>query len=817
MENRMMSYETLRKVLITTISFMCIWALNAQQSFYVSPTGNDANPGTKEQPFKSVKKAQDAVRQVNSNMKGDITVYLRRGVYELAAPLQFDIKDSGTNGHYVIYKAYNDEIPVLSGGRKITGWKFDENGIWKAKLKRSDKLRQLYVNGKPAEMAKMKRAIKGMGKNNLPTTQITGKESWAFIPGNESNGIRFPFEDFPQVARPKDLEILNKTTWTSNRVCVEKLEKRGNTLVAYLGQPMFALSQRQGWGTALDPLGFVELYNAREFLDEPGEFYFDPSSQTLYYMPRSGEDMNQAEVIAPVLETLLTIQGKNLKQRVSNIRFSGITFAYTAWNMLKVGDSYGECSVQGCALTSKYGPWNWHDTAYQVTDLPASAVEVNSAKNIEFIKNVFELNASNGLNYENDVTHSEIVGNIFNYIGGCAINVGHMQHVYIGKQNSDNEGHGPYNIDNSNDKWDETVEGLCTDINIKNNVTRHTGFGRPANVVFSIFYGHNLTIEHNDIKHAPYTGISLGWGWEEWDGTNKRSMGKPSLSLRNNHIRYNKIGNVIETLKDGGAIYLLGMSQPPAKDPKKQTWSEVTNNYVYDLPVGWGKFGIHSDNGSRYFLYAQNVFNNVAATQVRVAEFARKGNFIIEQNYSNNKLHYTEGTTPVAPNTLIKDNNVDVKDNKWPEAAKKIMENAGLELEYKPLLNYFDKQMKEKGRKFEAETGRLLNRSIIEILPEASAGRHVIRIDFVGDGVEFANVPASSKIIIKYAKAWGPPTHTIYVNGKEAARPEYKSTGGWEKYGKKEIDIKIPEGATVKFAPQTGDGGIHIDYVEFKK
>lgn len=70
-----------------------------QSAYYVSLNGDDANPGTESQPFRTIPRARDAVRAHNRNMSGDITVYLGKGTYELKETLLFEPVDSGTNGH----------------------------------------------------------------------------------------------------------------------------------------------------------------------------------------------------------------------------------------------------------------------------------------------------------------------------------------------------------------------------------------------------------------------------------------------------------------------------------------------------------------------------------------------------------------------------------------------------------------------------------------------------------------------------------------------------------------------------------------------
>ena len=87
--------------------------------FYVSPQGDDKNPGTKEKPFQTITRARDSVKKINGKMGEDITVHLGNGTYELSVPVVFGADDSGMNGHKVIYKASEGNTPVVSGGRRI--------------------------------------------------------------------------------------------------------------------------------------------------------------------------------------------------------------------------------------------------------------------------------------------------------------------------------------------------------------------------------------------------------------------------------------------------------------------------------------------------------------------------------------------------------------------------------------------------------------------------------------------------------------------------------------------------------------------------
>ena len=124
-------------------------------AIYVSPSGDDANPGTLAQPVKTLAKAQALVRAANGTMTSDITVYLRAGTYPLTSTVTFANADSGKNGFYVKYVAYPGERPLLTGGQPITGWKVSDatNGIYSASAITSN-FRQLYVNGVKAIRAR---------------------------------------------------------------------------------------------------------------------------------------------------------------------------------------------------------------------------------------------------------------------------------------------------------------------------------------------------------------------------------------------------------------------------------------------------------------------------------------------------------------------------------------------------------------------------------------------------------------------------------------------------------------------------------------
>lgn len=94
---------------MTVISFGCQAMTDeagAKQStaYYVAVNGSDKNPGTKQKPFRTLKKAA-------SMAKAGATIYMRGGTYKE----KLIVRHSGTKKAPVVFQAYGKEKPVISG------------------------------------------------------------------------------------------------------------------------------------------------------------------------------------------------------------------------------------------------------------------------------------------------------------------------------------------------------------------------------------------------------------------------------------------------------------------------------------------------------------------------------------------------------------------------------------------------------------------------------------------------------------------------------------------------------------------------------
>lgn len=384
------SIRTLSAVLVTALPAVLLTSLATptpasaatQATYYVAPDGSDTNPGTISAPFKTLQHARDVVRMVNDNMTGDINVFLRGGTYPVSSTIGFTAADSGTNGHHVVYSAYQNEKPVLDGGVQVSGWTQHSGNIWKATLNRDDKLRALYVNGKRAEMAS--KTINTAGCYGTYTV-TAGQAPWAWESGSQCDGAKYSLSDLPAIASNQDdVEIVSATTWTTAIVGVRQIttSSDGANRVALFQQPGAAIAQAPPYGP-FRASGSHTFMNAYEFLDKPGEFYFDKTTHTVYYYKSGSEDMTTAKAFAPNnVSTLLKIAGTSTTDHARNITFSGLTVEHSDWNLVKVAGSVFRQGTQGNASSTVYAKKNFHAYTYRNVDLPPAAVQIENADGI---------------------------------------------------------------------------------------------------------------------------------------------------------------------------------------------------------------------------------------------------------------------------------------------------------------------------------------------------------------------------------------------------------------------------------------------------
>ena len=622
----------------------------AGTAYYVAPTGSDTNPGTLAAPFLTITKARDVVRTVNGQMTDDIHVVLRGGTYRLLSSISFVPADSGTGGHRIQYEAYPGETPILNGAVKVTGWSQASGGIYKAQLARTTKLRNLYVNDARADLTR--KVVTAQGGTGTYSVKA-GQASWAWASGSNSDGAKYSLTDVPNITSNKDdLEIVNGTTWNENIVCVRDVVTTSDNYRGLLfQQPYGAIAQLPEWNAGFSVTGTHTIFNAFEFLNTPGEFFFDKTAGTLYYYPRAGEDMSTADVEAPLAETLIDIAGTSTTSRVTNLTFQGLTFENTDYSLFNVAGSHGKATVQGATAYIAYGDGNWHNSKYEITDTLPGMINASNADSLEFSGNVVKHSGSEGISIINDVINTSITGNFITDIAGSGITVGHPQHVIIG----DGGAH---------EKYPPGVEGVCKSDSITNNVlydlSSLLGFGGHAGI--TAFFVDTLSIVHNHIQATAYNGINLGWGWSNFPN---------STTCKNNSVNDNRLINTLNRLHDSGAVYTIG--QMPG--------TTINQNYVKGIPAGL-TYGLHNDEGSAYITENDNVLDISTGVKYTINSelYGNKHDLTILRTYATvSKM----GVTP--PNSVI-DPPVAVPDNVWAPAQYQTALSSGIQDAFQSLM-----------------------------------------------------------------------------------------------------------------------------------
>lgn len=781
----------------TTVSTTAPAAAAVQTTIYVSPAGSDTASGSITTPLRTLDGARSKVASLNSSMTGDIVVQFRGGTYPFSNPTVFQPSDSGRNGHRVIYEAYPGETPVFEGGKPVTGWSLSSGNIWVADFTSTTKLRSLYVNGSRALLARSDGTQAAQGASG--TYSITANGTWAMTSGSTYAAVTVAGAGLPSsFTNVGDMEVVNQVGFSFHVVGLSAVSTTGSNKSLTLQQPMgaIAFSQPQAWGAPFfntGTLGANHLYlqNAKELLNQPGEFYFDNSADKLYYVKPSGVDLSTAEVIAPVAEGLIDIVGSSTSDRVENLTFNGLTFRHTHWSLFNVAGSVGATTVQSNAMYTKYfASGNWHDaqtgsgsSGYANTSQMPSAVAATNATGLEITNNTFQGLGSGGMSLANDSRSSIVTGNRFIDISGSAISVGDPRNTYIGDGD-----------------MASGIEGVPTDIVISNNVVDRAGAEFLQSSSIAAYYADGLRIEHNEISNAPYTGISMGWGFNAY--YYDKPTGQKSSVARNNVIEFNRVSATMTVMHDGGAIYTLG-AQPN---------SRISSNIIE--ATGGVSFGnaIYTDQSSSGFEIDHNIvdtFNGawwfVWGAEARVSSLNVHDNSVSNAGLTGKKLL---DAGDKATNKTVTNNRVGQTSQTFETSRF-----AGLEPKWRGLHLVGSGQFTRAS--VEAEWATPVGRAIVQPDSAASGGLVMAQLDVVGDGVVYSNVAGATGVTLRYATP-NSGTVGLYINGARTASIPVSSSGAWfGAFRETTIDTPIPAGASVAIKNASGDVGINLDLVTF--
>ena len=534
----------MKKLFVTAICILCShWLLAGE--IWISPKGSDFNDGTRQSPkatlTSALRQAREWRRTEDNRIQGGITIYMEGGTYAFYEPVFIRPEDSGTKESPTIIRSVDDEKVILSGGISINGWK-KQGKVWVADVPvfngRPLDFRQLWVNGKKAVRA---RDVEDFEKMNR-ICSVDEKNEILYVP---AVSIRRLIDNKGNL-KAKYAKMVLHQMWCVANLRIRSVEVQGDSAAIRFHQPESRIQFEHPWPRPMVTTdghnSAFYLTNARELQDVPGEWYHDIDARKVYYYPREGEKMQEAEVIVPAVETLVRVEG-TLDRPVRHIRFEKITFSYTTW--MRPSEK-GHVPLQaGMYLTDGYriDPKMQRDYLNHPLDnqgwlgRPAAAVRVAAAKQIDFERCRFEHLGSTGLDYEEAVQGGVVRGCLFRDIAGNGLLVGSFSPAA-------HETHLPY------DPADRRE--VCTQQHINNCYFTEIGNEDWGCLAIAAGYVGDVNIEHNEISEVPYSGISLGWGWTQTVNC-----------MRNNRVHANLIHHyakhmydvAVELLDDIGTVF----------------------------------------------------------------------------------------------------------------------------------------------------------------------------------------------------------------------------------------------------------------------
>jgi len=372
--------------------------------------------------------------------------------------------------------------------------------------------------------------------------------------------------------------------WCVANLRIKSIEVHGDSAAVRFHNPESRLQFEHPWPRPMIGKGVNSpfyLTNAIELLDQPGEWFHDIKTHKLYYYPLASENPNRVEIIAPAVETLVQVEGTPDRQ-VENVIFKNISFNYSTW--MRPSEK-GHVPLQaGMYLTEAYkvSPQiirtdNNHKLDNQGwLGRPAAAVTVTGANNIDFENCRFEYLGYSGLDYISGARGGKVEGCTFRDIVGNGLVVGSFSPTSL-------ETHLPY------DPADKRE--VCSGQQIKNNLFTDVTNEDWGCVAICAGYVSNINIEHNEISEVSYTGINLGWGWNQTVNC-----------MRNNRVHANNIHHYAKHMYDVAGIYTLG-SQPKTVISENYIHDIYKPGYVHD-PTWW--FYLYTDEGSSFITLKDN-------------------------------------------------------------------------------------------------------------------------------------------------------------------------------------------------------------------
>ncbi|MFC1766820.1 hypothetical protein ACFL6U_32690, partial [Planctomycetota bacterium] len=301
---------------------------STKADFYVSPNGNDSNPGTEDAPFASLDRARLAVRELKKTKQGDITVGLKGGKYILANTVTFSLEDTGSATQNITYKAVGDEVPILTSEKSVVGWtkvstlppglpSSAKGKLWSAPLPKGvGRIKYMFSRDKVLP--------RSMTKGFNPPVKYN---AWAGDRPEHRQYMKVPDGIISDWTDVKDMELVIMPTcdWTLYNMPLDSYDSQARTVKTFSESPKYALGAQSKAPWAGVPSAWFA--NCTDGMREMGNWYVNTREKKVYLL----SDQKPKDISVPTLFEFVKLEGASPSDPesdglVENIHFKGLVF-----------------------------------------------------------------------------------------------------------------------------------------------------------------------------------------------------------------------------------------------------------------------------------------------------------------------------------------------------------------------------------------------------------------------------------------------------------------------------------------------------------